>query len=362
TGPGPGRGPAAASRLHPELFQVELALEGPEEVVVDDAAVAHHRDRLALGVDDRAPDLPVLHQLLLGRAARLLQLVEVLRAVEVGRAQLVEQGPVARPLGVQLVRRACCSSPRPSSSPPSPTHRITSGSVRPWPTSVTTMTVKVITRTASRAGTGDPLGRVAGTASAAASETTPRMPAHDRTTISAGRSGGRRRRSRSHPAMPPIHSARTAMSAPLTASPAPTSASSAARSSARAVPAIWSPIRTNTNPFRRKISISQTARPASRTSELIMVDARRPRYSPAVTAASTPEIPASSAGRYAAYGVASETVTSTGRSVSRVRTWAISHPTASPIAVPPTATMAKRLPGPSTSPALAATAATRAAR
>ena len=59
--------------------------------------------------------------------------------------------------------------------------RITAGSVSPCPTSVSTMTVKVTMTSASRAGNGWPPGPVRGNASAAASETTPRMPAQERT-------------------------------------------------------------------------------------------------------------------------------------------------------------------------------------
>ena len=42
---------------------------------------------------------------------------------------------------------------------------------------------------------------------------------------------------------------------------------------------------------------------------------------PAVTAASTPDSPSRSAGRYAANGITSEITTSTGGSSSRRRTW-----------------------------------------
>src|SRR5947209_6494219 len=56
---------------------------------------------------------------------------------------------------------------------------MTSGRVMPWPTSVTRVTVNVITMSASLAGKAAPLGSAGGIASAAASDTTPRIPAHE---------------------------------------------------------------------------------------------------------------------------------------------------------------------------------------
>ena len=63
------------------------------------------------------------------------------------------------------------------------------GSVRPWPSSVSTMTVRVTTSSASRVGKRRAAGRVSGSASATASETTPRMPAQDRTSACASEAG-----------------------------------------------------------------------------------------------------------------------------------------------------------------------------
>jgi len=95
---------ASPSRFHADLLQVELTLDVPEHVVVDGAPVAHRQHRLALGVEHRAPDLPVLDQLLLGLAARrLVELLDVLRSVTVRSPQLVEQRPMPGPLLVQRV-------------------------------------------------------------------------------------------------------------------------------------------------------------------------------------------------------------------------------------------------------------------
>ena len=63
------------------------------------------------------------------------------------------------------------------------------GSVSPWPTSVATMTQNVRYRMRSRCG------KSTGRARAAASETTPRMPAHD--TMNTARAGGYGSRARS---------------------------------------------------------------------------------------------------------------------------------------------------------------------
>jgi hypothetical protein len=61
--------------------------------------------------------------------------------------------------------------------------RSTAGSVRPPPTSVTKMTVKVMKTIKSRCGKSEPFGRLSGIASAAASDTAPRRP--DQATTSA---------------------------------------------------------------------------------------------------------------------------------------------------------------------------------
>lgn len=66
-----------------------------------------------------------------------------------------------------------------------------------------------------------------------------------------------------------------------------------------------------------------------------MRGACQPMTMPAVTAASTPEQPSRSAGRYAAYPLSREIVISTGMSFSRRRTSAMSQPTASPTRMPP---------------------------
>ena len=58
----------------------------------------------------------------------------------------------------------------------SPSQRITRGSARPWPIRVTTITAKLRNRIRSRCGNGSPLAVVSGIASAAASDTMPRMP------------------------------------------------------------------------------------------------------------------------------------------------------------------------------------------
>jgi hypothetical protein len=73
--------------------------------------------------------------------------------------------------------RACASS-RASSSPSSSSRssRITAGSVSPWITSVPKMTANVRKRIRFRSGNASPASVVSGIASAAASETPPRMP------------------------------------------------------------------------------------------------------------------------------------------------------------------------------------------
>src|SRR6185503_19080571 len=59
----PGRRDRRESRVHSLLFEVELALEASHHVVVDRALGPEAQERLALRVDDRAPDLAVLDEL-----------------------------------------------------------------------------------------------------------------------------------------------------------------------------------------------------------------------------------------------------------------------------------------------------------
>ncbi len=162
--------------------------------------------------------------------------------------------------------------------------------------------------------------------------------------------------------MPKIQMARTAMRAMLMRTPRPASSKSVARSIWLVSAEISRPMSRKTTPFNRKTSISHTARPASRASDPMICELRRPRYKPAVTAARTPDPPRSSAGRYAAYGVRSDTVISTGTSVRRVRTIVMTQPTKSPTATPMTLTTAKRPRSPKVSTGVAASAAATATR
>ena len=85
------------SRLHTYLLEIQLSLDTPEHIVVDGAAVAHQQHRLALSVDHRAPDLPMLDQLLLSRALqRVLELSDVLGPMEIRRGD-DRSGRHARP-------------------------------------------------------------------------------------------------------------------------------------------------------------------------------------------------------------------------------------------------------------------------
>src|SRR5437762_11604853 len=99
--------PANRSCLHPDLFEIELALDVPEDMVVDGAAVARRAQRVALGVDHVTADRPVLAELLLGLVARrLVELLLVLRAMPVARPELIDQRFVIGPLLLQLIDSA----------------------------------------------------------------------------------------------------------------------------------------------------------------------------------------------------------------------------------------------------------------
>src|SRR5262245_6849320 len=74
-----------SSGVHPTVFEIELAFERAQHVVVDRALGAKPQERLALGVDDRPPDLPVLDELAIFPVARGIALAfDVFRAVPIG--------------------------------------------------------------------------------------------------------------------------------------------------------------------------------------------------------------------------------------------------------------------------------------
>ena len=181
----PGRLRAPRLDLEPLVLQVELALEPVHDVVGDRALVAQPHDRGALRLEHLA------HDRLVGDRA-------VLEALVLDLARARRQPPLA----VLVARRACArscrrastprrparragrarpwsrssralSSSRSSSVPSSctPSQRISGGSVSPCSTSVTKITANVRKMSRSRCWKSN------GSASAAASETAPRMPA-----------------------------------------------------------------------------------------------------------------------------------------------------------------------------------------
>ena len=86
------------------------------------------------------------------------------------------------------MRCASASSQFAPSFPASPSARITTGRLNPCPTSVTTMTQKVRKMIKLRCGNGLPSESIWGSARAAASAMTPRMPVQPTTKIC--RAGG----------------------------------------------------------------------------------------------------------------------------------------------------------------------------
>jgi hypothetical protein len=90
------------SRIHPTLFEVQLALQITQHDVVDLALGTQLEQCFALRVDHRSPDLAVLDELpvlFIAVGGRALAL-DVLGAVLVGPAELIEQWVVAGPDGV----------------------------------------------------------------------------------------------------------------------------------------------------------------------------------------------------------------------------------------------------------------------
>ena len=214
---------------------------------------------------------------------------------------------------------------------------------KPPPTSVTTMTTNTVNKIRSRCG------KFTGSASAAASETTPRIPAVPMMNVTRQDGGGpssavergasaRRRRD-----TPNSHAKRAAMT--TAAIPSDQAASVAGRYTPKAPTIVRNcrPTRTNAAPLKVKNNRFQTADAAMRLfASKIRFDLRL-RTMPPLSAASTPEAWTASAGTYSANGVTSEIETemsSSDKPLSRIFA-AIqpdSAPPPMPIAIPATTT------------------------
>ena len=235
-------------------------LEAVEDVVADHLLVAQLQELPALGVD--APSAGAPSRARAGRAAGpspssplsdadpldvlLPHAVHLVRLQVARRPSRRRGGPSAASASA---RRACRSSLSPERSSSTRSQRTSGASVSPWTTSVPRMTANVMKMMRLRAGNGRPSARTSGSDRAAASETTPRIPAQpdddDRlprrirvrargtsgTGIAAGtrpetsRRGGRRPSSRT--------SRRSRPRRPATASPASSGPSEAAGRSGR---------------------------------------------------------------------------------------------------------------------------------
>jgi len=147
--------------------------------------------------------------------------------------------------------------------------------VRPWRTSVEKITAKVTNSSSSRAG------KSAGRASAAASETEPRMPAQPR--IVRWRQPARRARWLSRRSSARIAQALTCTQAsrqPITTSETTTAVTSSAPSGSPERPSTirgsCRPISTNSSALSRKIRISHTEEPVSRMRTVEISGERQP--------------------------------------------------------------------------------------
>ena len=96
-----------------------------------------------------------------------------------------------------------------------------------------------------------------------------------------------------------IHAIRVSVTVTLIAIAWPISVSAEPSSPSR-ISGSCSPISTNRSALSRNTSVSHTAKPCRRIDALEICGARQPTKMPQVTAASTPEQPRRSAGRYAA--------------------------------------------------------------
>ena len=175
-------------------------------------------------------------------------------------------------------RAACVATSRAEasscSSAPSPCTRRTrntQGNVSPCPTRVTRITQIVRKMSRSRSWNGAPEAVVKGSARAAASETTPRMPAQESTTSSrqAVRVSARERRGWASQSVTNIQTKRTTTTLPQTSSATPTSPSSGLPARRITIVGNCRPIKINTRPSSRNTSVSHTARPCTRVSASI---------------------------------------------------------------------------------------------
>src|SRR4029079_9663933 len=92
--------------LHPELFQIQVALHSAMDLVRDRAALAKAEERLALRREDRQSDLAMLAQLLLRLfvpAAAITIDLRVMRPVVVLSAKVVDQLSMTGPLDGEVV-------------------------------------------------------------------------------------------------------------------------------------------------------------------------------------------------------------------------------------------------------------------
>src|SRR3989442_9164017 len=95
-------------RVHALLFEIEVALETAEHVVVDRAFGAKTQQRLSFGADHVPSDLAMLDQLAVAFGAGAIPRLplDVLGPVRVRGAELIEQRTMSGPHRVQLVDAA----------------------------------------------------------------------------------------------------------------------------------------------------------------------------------------------------------------------------------------------------------------
>ena len=162
---------AFAPRQDCGLFQIEVALQ-PAPRFVGDLAVAQQLvEEVALGRDQFQPDVvaraderrsPSSRSLGMSRSRwswRALRNVDDLGAELALAGELLRDAAATRgsPRCARQARPPARAGARPCRARPTPSQRITAGSIRPWPTSVMMMTPKVTNRIRSRCGNGAPL-------------------------------------------------------------------------------------------------------------------------------------------------------------------------------------------------------------
>ena len=220
-----------------------------------------------------------------------------------------------------------------------PSRRMSGARVSPWTTRVTITTSSATSTTCWRAGNPPPPRTATGRASAVATVTTPRIPAHEATADSRHPYGvpesvcrARRPATADATNMAAARdTTRTPITAPAIRSVGPCPSTEACRSTRMST----TPRKANSRPLTANSTYCHTDRPSSQPAEVSSLLPVERSSSPATRTASTPEAPSRSASRYSPNGTAIVTVVSVAASRINRNAHRASQPPARPSPMPP---------------------------